>query len=132
VANRVRVEPIAADTRTLAQYYRRKLARQRRYRRGLADHLLKKIFTTDLARPGAARAATVLRARKSALVATVSRELGIERYSVYQILRMLIERCDALKLHVRAGRRSARSEVHSMLARLSRLYAQGETPQLPL
>jgi len=132
VANRLRVEPLSADTRTLAQYYRRKLARQRRYRRGLADHLLKKVFSTEMARPGAVRAATVLRARKSALVAAVSREQGIERYSVYQILRMLIERCDALKLYVRASRRSAGSEAHSILARLAVLYAQGETPQLPL
>jgi len=131
VANRQRVEPIATDTRTLADVYRRKLAHQRHYRRGLADHLLGKLFSAAATHPGAVRASTLLRARKTALVTAVSRELGIERYSVYQILRMLIERCEALKLYVRPGRRHARP-LRSMVARLARLYAQGETPHLPL
>ena len=132
VRNRRRVDPIDCDTRTLADYYRRKLAHIRHYRRGLAEELLRKGFTAQPTRPGAARAATLLRARKSQLVEAVSRELGIERYSVYQILRMLIERCDALKLYMRSDRRTALRHARWMLARLARLYDQGETPHLAL
>ena len=132
VRNRLRVEPIASDTRTLAEYYRRKLERNRQERRGLADELLRKIFTTERERRGAIRAAALLRARKAPLITSVSRELGLERYSVHQILRMLIERCDALKLYVRGGRREAARHARWTLARLARLYAQGETPPLPL
>ena len=131
VASRERIEPIATDTRTLEEVYRRKLARQRHYRRGLADHLLRRMFAAP-PEAGTVRASTLLRARKTALVAEVSHQLGLERYSVYQILRMLIERCDTLKLHVRPGRRPARRELRAMLARIARLYAQGETPHLPL
>ena len=132
VRNRRRVESIAADTRTLAEVYRAKLARHSRERRGLAGELLQKVFSTRPERTGALRAATVLRSLKPQLVESVSRELGIERYSVLQILRMLIERCDALKLHVRGSRRSAGRHARWMLLRLARMYGQGETPQLLL
>jgi len=132
VRNRRRVESIAADTRTLAEVYRGKLARHGRERRGLAEELLQKVFSTAPARKGSARAATVLRSMKPKLVESVSRELGIERYSVLQILRMLIERCDALKLHVRGSRRSAGRHARWLMLRLARVYEQGETPQLLL
>jgi hypothetical protein len=132
VRNRRRVEPISADTRTLAQYYRRRLARRRHYRRGLAEELLRKVFSSDRPRSGAMRASALLRALKPTLVTQVARELGIERYSVHQILRMLIERCEALRLYVRGSRRDANRHVRWAMARLARLYAQGETPQFRL
>jgi len=132
VRNRLRVDPIGTDTRTLADVYRRKLAHHRQYGRGLAEELLLKVFSVRPERAGALRAATLMRLRKSELLAFASRELGIERYSVHQILRMLIERCDALKLHVRGSRRDAARHVRWILGRIARLYAQGETPHLPL
>jgi hypothetical protein len=132
VRNRRRVEPISTDTRTLAQYYRRRLQRRRQYRRGLAEELLRKLFSGERPRSGAMRAAALLRARKSGIVTSVARELGIERYSVHQILRMLIERCEALRLYVRGSQRAAARHSRWAVTRLARLYAQGETPQLPL
>jgi hypothetical protein len=132
VRNRRRVEPISADTRTLAQYYRRRLQRRRHYRRGLAEELLRKLFSSERPRSGAMRAAALLRALKSTLVSSVARELGIERYSIHQIVRMLIERCEALQLYVRGSRRDAARHARWAIARLVRLYAQGETPQFRL
>lgn len=132
VRNRARVDAVHADTRTLAAVYRRKLAHRRRDRRGLAEELLLKVFSVERERPGALRAATLLRAGKSALIASVARELGLERYSIHQILRMLVERADALKLYVRGNRRDALRHARWMLARIARLYAQGETPHLAL
>jgi hypothetical protein len=133
IRNRTRIEPIDLNTSTLAQHYRRKLARNRLYRRGLADDLLGRVFTTERGRRGTTtRAAAFLRAHKSDLIASVARELALERYSVGQILRMIIERSDNLKLYVRGNRRDAIHHARWMLTRLARLYSQGETPQLLL
>ena len=133
VRNRTRIEPIETNTRTLAQHYRRKLARQRYYRRGLADQYLHRLFAPGpMRRRGATRAATLLRANRKSLIASVSRELGLERYSVQQILRMLIERCDTLNLYVRGNRRDAVRSARWLLERLASLYRQGETPHLRL
>jgi hypothetical protein len=45
---------------------------------------------------------------------------------------MLIERSDKLKLYVRGSRRDAMRHARWILARLTRLYGQGETPHLRL
>jgi Putative zinc-binding metallo-peptidase len=132
VRNRRRIDAIGDDRRTLAAVYRRKLARRRHERRGLAGELLLKVFSAGRERPGALRAATLLRSSKGRLVAWASRDLGLERYSLYQILRMLVERSEALDLYVRGSRREAERNVRWMLGRLARLYAQGETPHLAL
>ena len=97
-----------------------------------AQDLLLKAFSVERERPRAVRVATLLRASKAPLVATVSRDLGLPPYSVYQILRMLIERCERLELHVRGTRRDAERNARWILGRVARFYAQGETPHLPL
>jgi Putative zinc-binding metallo-peptidase len=132
VRNRLRIEPIEQNTRTLAQHYRRKLAHNRQYRLGLADELLRRIFSSERLRKGAVRAASLLRSQKTRLTAAVARDLGMEEYSVHQILRMLIERSETLTLHVRGSRRDAVRHSRWMLERLASLYSQGETPLLPL
>jgi hypothetical protein len=73
-----------------------------------------------------------MRANKNPLVNAVARELDMERYSIHQILRMLIERSESLKLYVHGGQRDALRHARWMLERLARLYSQGETPQLRL
>ena len=132
VANRLQVDPIATDTRTLAEVYRRRLERHRQYRRGLAQDLLHRVFSSEPAHARAPRAATLLRSHKAGLVTQVARELAMEPYSVQQILRLLIERCETLKLHVRGSRREARRHARWVLARVASLYSQGETPHLAL
>ena len=132
VRNRVRIEPIDLNTRTLAEHYRSKLAHNRLSRRGVSDQFLKKVFSVERLRPRATRAATLLRAHKSTLIAGVARELSTERYTVQQILRMLIARSETLKLYVRGSKREALRHSRWMLERITRFYAQGETPQLPL
>jgi len=132
VRNRLRIEPIQENRRTLAQHYRRKLAHNRQYRLGLADELLRRIFSPERLRKGAARASALLRAQEKQLTNAVARDLAMEPYSVNQILRMLIERCEALKLYVRGSRRDAVGYSRWMLERLASLYSQSETPQLPL
>jgi len=132
VRNRARIEPLEGNRRTLAEHYRRKLARNQQIRRGLADELLRRAFTPERTRRDALRAATLLRAELRSLTTGVARALRIERYSVEQVLRMLIERSARLGLYVRGNRRDARRYARWMLERLTGLYAQGETPHLPL
>ena len=132
VANRIRIEPLDLNTRTLAQHYRRKLKHNRLIRRGLADELLQRAFSHERARRSTPTAATLLRAHERRLSAVVARVLRAERYSVEQILRMLIERSEHLGLYVRGNRRDALRYSRWMLERLTGLYSQGETPQLPL
>ena len=132
VRNRTRIEPLELNTRTLAQHYRRKLARNRLIRRGLADELLRRAFSPERSRPDTPRAATLLRAALRPLTPAVARALRIERYSVDQVLRMLIERSERLKLYVCGNRRDALRYSRWMLERLTGLYSQGETPHLPL
>ncbi|MBV8342310.1 MAG: putative zinc-binding metallopeptidase [Gammaproteobacteria bacterium] len=132
VRNRLRIEPLEQNERTLAQHYRRKLARNRMIRRGLADELLRRAFTREPARRAALRATTLLRTHARALTSNVARALGVERYSAEQVLRMLIERSAALRLYVRGNRRDALRYCRWMLERLTAVYSQGETPQLPL
>jgi putative zinc-binding metallo-peptidase len=132
VRNRTRIEPLESNTRTLAQHYRRKLARNRQIRRGLADELLRRAFSPERTRRRALRAATLLRLELRPLTDTVARSLRLPRYSVEQVLGMLIERATRLRLYVRGNRRDARRYSRWMIERLAGLYAQGETPHLPL
>ena len=132
VSDRTKIEPIHANTRTLAQHYRRKLAHRRYYRRGVADDLLQKVFSTRCLRRNAPRVGTVLRAARAELVTAVSNEIGMERYTVRQILRMLIERSERLQLYVRGSRRDSLRHARWILARITTMYGQGETPHLPL
>jgi hypothetical protein len=132
VRNRTRIEPLEHNRRTLAQHYRRRRQRALLYRRGLADELLQRAFTTEPARRGALRAATLLRSHARSLTAAAARTLKVERYSVEQVLRMLIERSERLQLHLRGNRRDALYYSRWMLERLTGLYSQGGTPHLPL
>jgi len=61
-ALRFRSRVYEAFTRTLAEHYRRRLARNNQIRRGLTDELLKRIFSAQRLRRGATRAAALLRA----------------------------------------------------------------------
>jgi len=131
VRNREVVEPLRENTHTLADHYRRKLRRYSMYRRTVTDHLLERVFTAERKRR-AMRASTFLRAHSLHLVNATMRELHAERYSVEQILRIVVERAEKLSLWVRGSRRDALRHARWMLVYLTRLYAQGESPRLSL
>jgi Putative zinc-binding metallo-peptidase len=132
VRNRRRVEPIDINRRTLAQHYERKLAQHRQYRRGVAENMLHRVFSDERAHSNTMRASTLLRTQKQVLVPAVARALATPRYSVHQMLRLLIERSEARELYVRGNRREAARHARSMLTRITRLYAEGETPHMSL
>jgi hypothetical protein len=132
VRNREVVEPLRENTHTLADHYRRKLRRYSMYRRTVTDHLLERVFTVERLNARARRASTFLRAHALHLVNATMRELHAERYSVEQILRIIVERAEKLGVWVRGSRRDALRHARWMLVYLTRLYAQGESPRLSL
>jgi hypothetical protein len=131
VRNREVVEPLRENTHTLADHYRRKLRRYSMYRRTVTDHLLERVFTSERQRRSR-RASTFLRAHSLHLVNATMRELHAERYSVEQILRIVVERAEKLGVWVRGSSRSSLRHARWMLVYLTRLYAQGESPRLSL
>ena len=97
VRNRFRIEPIDKTHAPSRSTTARKLAHNRQIRRGLADELLQRIFSAERRAEAQCEPRTCLRAHKTPLITAVARELSMERYSVQQILRMLIERCETLE-----------------------------------
>ena len=96
------------------------------------DHVLERVFSAARPSPRAQRASTFLRAHAPALVAFALRVRVAERYSIEQILRILVERADKRGLWLRGSRRLALRQARRMLVHLTRLYAQGESPRLSL
>ena len=132
VRSRSRIEPIDALTRTLGEHYEEKLERYRQYRRGLVDVMLSKVFTPNRARATTPRAGTLIRGARRELSDAVLRAQGVARYSAFQILRMIIERSDQLRLYPRGSKRDALRSARWVFSRLARLYADGASPQLRL
>jgi len=132
VRARTRIEPIDTITRTLGEHYAEKLDRYSQYRRGLVDVMLSKVFTPNRPRRATPRASTLIRGARRELVDAAVRELGVERYSAFQILRMIIERSEQLRLYPRGSQRDALRNARWVLSRLVRIYADSTSPQLRL
>ena len=122
---RDRIEPMDVNQRTLAQYYRAKLARSRTRRGTLADRLLGRVFSDT---PGARAlgAAALLRSRKAQLLASMMRSTGVDRYGAHQVLRTAIDRSERLGLYVRGSQREALRAARLMLRRLVRRYLRSQ------
>ena len=73
-----------------------------------------------------------MRASSPKLVDFALRVRVAERYSIEQILRLVIDRAEKLGLWVRGNRREALRQSRRMLVHVTRLYAQGESPRLSL
>ena len=102
--SRRHVEPLSTNTRTLAQHYVEKLRRQEAWRNDAADGLMLRVF----APPDGNRARRRGRPRSCAprgaqLVDSVARTSGTDRYTLHQVLRIAIHRCDELDLRLRGG-----------------------------
>jgi Putative zinc-binding metallo-peptidase len=125
VRSRDRIEPLDFNRRTLAQHYRSKLARMRTQRGLLADRLLSRVFTPEPDRR-ALTAASLLRAHKARLLASLIRFTQVDRYGAHQVLRTAIGRSERLQLYVRGSQREALRSTRRMLRRLTRLYMRSQ------
>jgi hypothetical protein len=132
VRARSRIEPIDENRRTLGEHYRRRHAQRVRIRRSLADDLLRKVFSSAPARRDTVRAGSFLREAKPQLVASLAREEGIDRYTVYQMIRRAIDRSEHMDLWVRGSRRDALRNARWLLRRMIALYSGTESPTISL
>jgi hypothetical protein len=118
---RARIEPLDVNQRTLGQYYRGKIARERSRRGLLADRLLTRVFAAEPDRR-ALSAAKLLRSHKVRLRESIISNTGGDRYVAHQILRIAIDRSARLQLYVQGTQRAALRSTRSMLRSLARLY----------
>jgi hypothetical protein len=131
VRARERVEPLDQNERTLASHYQRRERQQIYQRSGFADEQLRRVFSIQ--RHGRALSAVaLLRNARAKLVRYVVRECGVDRYTAYQMLRILLERARGARLYVRGSKRDALRHSRWLLARLTRAYSQTVRPPLPL
>ena len=130
VRNRIHIEPLSENRRTLAEHYREKLARQSDWCSEATDNLLLRVFTRRPAHRRLARAASFLRSRRRELLSTVG---SIEdSYNLQQMLRIAIERADNMGLYLRGAQRDALPHARWLLESMARVFGERERPELNL
>ncbi len=132
VSDRSTIEDVTRETRTLRQHYEKRLEQQRFPRRSGADELLLKVFTAvprGRARP---KAASVLREMRNFLRQRVVGSGAFSEYLVHQVLRLMIERCEALNLYLRGSRRDLKPHVLWVISRLAESYEERQLPRVSL
>jgi hypothetical protein len=132
VRNRIRIEPLRDNRRTLAQHYHDKLARLTDWRSEAADGLLLRVFARKPKRHDAARAATFLRGHRRELLAGAQRHSDADSYNLHQVLRLAIDRSDNMQLYLRGSQRNALPHARWLLGSLTRVLGERERPQLNL
>jgi hypothetical protein len=132
VAERGRIEDVTHETTTLREHYEQKLARYRLPRRSVADELLLKVFTTAPHHRASPKAASVLREMRAPLRQKIQRSGAFSEYLVHQVLRLMIERCDALDLYVRGSRRELKGQLLWVVARLAESHEERKLPRVAL
>jgi hypothetical protein len=101
-------------------------------RRSGADELLLKIFTTSPKRRTAPKAARILRELRNPLRHQIVRSGAFSEYLVHQVLRLMIERCEALDLYVRGTRRELKGHLLWVIGRLAESYEERQLPRVAL
>ncbi len=132
VADRSTIENVRYETRTLRQHYEKKLAHYRLPRRSGADELLLKVFTAVPRGRTRLKAATLLRELRQPLRQQIQRSGAFSEYLVHQVLRLMIERCEALNLYVRGSRRELKSHLLWVIGRLAESYEERRLPRVSL
>jgi hypothetical protein len=132
VTERGRIEEVTKETRTLREHYEKKLAYYRLPRRSGADELLLKVFTAAPRTRGVPKASSVLRELRNPLRQQILRTGAFSEYLLHQVLRLMIERCEALNLYVRGPRRELKAHLVWVIARLAESYEERQLPRVSL
>ncbi|MEO8308626.1 MAG: putative zinc-binding metallopeptidase [Pseudomonadota bacterium] len=132
VRSRRHVEPLHSNRRTLAEHYVEKLRRLEAWRNQDSDGLMLRVFSPPTATHSAPRASTFLRAHRRELVESVARSSGTDRYTIYQVQRIAMHRCDELDLRLRRSERTTLPHVRWLLGGMVRTLDRGARPRLHL
>jgi hypothetical protein len=120
VRSKQRIDTVASNEMSLRAYYRRGVERRAHRDYALVDGCLGMSFGPRPPRARSRRAAPVLRAARSALVADAVSRTGIDPYAARQLLEVAIDRCRERRLWVRGTPRESRALAGRMLRRLAR------------
>ena len=112
------VEPLAENTRTLREHYRRKQARYALDTRRSYDRPLLRVFVPRVARPRAVAASRFLREMRPQLARLLVRRARMHPYLVNHVMRTAVQRARVLDLRLKAGQRRAKREVLEMHERI--------------
>lgn len=118
VDNRDYVEPIAENTRTLAEHYRRKRARYRLDTPDAYDLRLKRIFGNRRKGKRELRASAFVRECRPQLERLLMRRSRLYPYLVHHVLRTVIQRCRDLDLVLDTSKRDAKRALLGVLERI--------------
>ncbi|HET9694781.1 MAG TPA: putative zinc-binding metallopeptidase [Steroidobacteraceae bacterium] len=116
--NRDVVEPLAENTRTLREHYRRK---QRRYETDTArtyDRRLQRVFGTVETHPNGANAGRFLREVQPQLKRLLVRRARMHPYLVQHVLRTATHRARRMNLRLKHNQRNTKRELVVMLERI--------------
>jgi hypothetical protein len=116
IRQRVTVEPLAENTRTLREHYRRQRARCAVDASGKYDRRLLRVFANSA--PHARSAAALLRHERARLTRALTRDARIHAYLVHNVMRAVIDRCRTLKLTVRTPVRDCRRRAGRLVERI--------------
>jgi len=112
------VEPLAENTRTLREHYRRKQARYALDTRRSYDRPLLRVFVPREARPRAVAASRFLREMRPQLARLLVRRARMHPYLVNHVMRTAVQRARVLDLRLKAGQRRSKREVLEMHERI--------------
>ncbi len=112
------VEPLAENTRTLREHYRRKQARYALDSRRSYDRPLLRVFAPRETRPRAVAASRFLREMGPQLERLLVRRARMHPYLVNHVMRTAVQRARVLDLRLKAGQRRAKREVLEMHERI--------------
>lgn len=132
VTDRSKIEEITEDTRSLRAHYEQKFARYRLPRRSGADELLLQVFTSAPHSRNSVKAVSVVRELRNALRRRLVGSGVFSEYLVHQVLRLVLERCDALDLYLRGPRREVKGHLVWLLGRLAESYEERQLPRVAL
>lgn len=118
VTNREHIEPIAENTCTLREHYRRKQQRYRVEGINAYDLRLKRVFGKARAGKRCMRASTFVRECRPQLERMLLRRSRLYPYLVHHVLRTVIQRCRELDLVVDTSKRAAKRAVLGVLERI--------------
>jgi hypothetical protein len=118
VVNQELIEPLRENRQTLGEHYRRKLARYGFDTPGAYDLRLKRIFGKASAGRRRMRASTFVRRARPQLERLLIRRSRLHPYLVFQVLRMVMQRCRELDLVLDTSQREAKRAVLGVLERI--------------
>lgn len=131
VRNRIRIEPLSENRRTLGEHYELLTSYYRGPRSRPEDAVLRRLFATEPGRQRQ-RAAALMRRLRADLREHLAERAGCTDYFAHQVVRTAITRADHLGLYVTGSQRDTERQLKAELKRLALTWQRGTAQRLVL